>query len=113
MCNCNKTKKLGANEVPETAAKSRKMESAQLPPEMLELVTTNLKTANATRLPVNDLDGTRRVITLRPNQEIERYLKVAAMQSVPHLFHADDLDWQYAGEDERASDLFQKVNANV
>jgi len=99
--------------VPETAAKARKMEPVNLPPEMLEMVIVGLRVAGPVRLPVNMLDGTRRDITLRQNREIERYLKVAAMQSVPHLFHADDPDWQYAGEDERASNLFQKVNANV
>jgi hypothetical protein len=113
MCNCNKSKKVAAEEVPPTATKSRKMESANLPPEMMKRVNVGLRVAGPVRLPVEMLDGTRREIKLRQNQEIERYLKVRAMQSIPHLFYPDDPDWQYAGDDERASDLFQKVNAHV
>src|SRR5687768_6336326 len=113
MCNCNKTKKVGAEEVPETAAKARKMEATTLSPEMLERVSSGLRVAGPVRMPVNTPDGTRREILLRQNREIERYLKVAAMQTAPHLFHADDPDWQCAGEDERVNYLFQKANANV
>lgn len=113
MCNCHKKKKRPDGSGPATFTKASVLDEEN--PILTEKVGLNFLShlSDPVTVSIPNGRGGKKVLSLSGKDRVPRQLKMKVMQAAPRLFSPDDPDWQYAGEDERVNDLFQKVNANV